>query len=88
MVVLSIPDWGVTPYAEGRDRVQIAREIDTYNMVNREVTEAHRIHYIDITPWTREAAGQPDLLAADGLHPSGKEYRRWAEKLTDYFMKD
>ncbi len=88
VVVVSIPDWGVTPYAGGRDRVQIAREIDTYNKVNREVADAHRIHYIDITPWTREAAGEPDLLAADGLHPSGKEYRRWAEKLAEYFMKD
>lgn len=85
VVVLSIPDWGVTPFAEGRDRAQIAREIDAYNSANREITLRHHIHYIDITPWTREAAADPSLLAADGLHPSGKEYRRWSERIVQYF---
>jgi lysophospholipase L1-like esterase len=85
VVVLSIPDWGVTPFAEGRDRAQIAREIDAYNAANREIALLHHIHYIDITPWTREAAADPSLLAADGLHPSGKEYRRWAERIVQYF---
>ncbi|HEY6064026.1 MAG TPA: GDSL-type esterase/lipase family protein, partial [Chitinophagaceae bacterium] len=36
VVVLSIPDWGVTPFAEGRDRAQIAREIDAYNAANKQ----------------------------------------------------
>jgi lysophospholipase L1-like esterase len=85
VVVLSIPDWGVTPFAEGRDRGQIAREIDLYNTVNKEIATKYRVHYIDITPWTREAANDPGLLAADGLHPSGKEYLRWAERIVPYF---
>jgi lysophospholipase L1-like esterase len=37
--VLSIPDWGVTPFAEGRDRNKIAKEIDEYNKVKKEETE-------------------------------------------------
>lgn len=85
VVVLSIPDWGVTPFAAGRDRVQIAREIDAYNAVNRAVAERYHIYYINITPGTREAAGDPGLLAADGLHPSGREYRRWAGQVAAYF---
>jgi lysophospholipase L1-like esterase len=85
VVVLSIPDWGVTPFAEGRDQAQITREIDAYNAANREIALLHHIHYIDITPWTREAAADASLLTADGLHPSGKEYRRWAERITQYF---
>lgn len=85
VVVLSIPDWGVTPFAEGHDRARIAREIDAYNTINKRVSERYHIHYIDITPWTREAAGDPSLLAADGLHPSGREYQRWANMLADWF---
>ncbi len=81
VIVLSIPDWGVTPFAEGRNRQEIAREIDSYNEVNKTVASKHHIYYIDITGWTREAARDPSLLTTDGLHPSGREYRRWAERI-------
>lgn len=81
LFVLSIPDWGATPYAEGRDRQQIALEIDQYNSTNRSIAEKYQVHYIDITPGTREALQDQSLLTADNLHPSGKEYRRWAEQL-------
>jgi len=83
VIVLSIPDWGVTPFAAGRDKDQIAREIDDYNAVNKTISENYKVQYIDITPWTREAANDLSLLAADGLHPSAKEYKRWSEKLAD-----
>lgn len=83
LIVLSIPDWGVTPFAAGRDRDQIAREIDSYNTANKTIAETYNVHYIDITPWTREAAHDPTLVASDGLHPSAKEYNRWSEKLAD-----
>lgn len=85
VAVLSIPDWGVTPFANGRDRTQIAAEIDAYNAANKQITHLYNVHYIDITPWTREAANDLSLLAADGLHPSAKEYRRWAESLKQFF---
>ena len=83
--MLSIPDWGVTPFANGRDRAQIAAEIDAYNVANKQITKLHNVHYINITPWTREAANDLSLLATDGLHPSAKEYRRWAESLKHFF---
>jgi lysophospholipase L1-like esterase len=85
VVVLSIPDWGVTPFAEGRDRAQIAKEIDAYNAANKQIAEQYGVHYIDITPWTREAATNNSLLAPDGLHPSGKEYKRWANTIAGFF---
>ena len=81
VIVLSIPDWGVTPYAEGRDRKKIAEEIDAYNVANKMIAEKYKVHYIDITANTREAANDRTLLANDGLHPSAKEYAKWAEKL-------
>jgi hypothetical protein len=79
--VLSIPDWGVTPFAEGRDREQIAREIDAFNEVARKEAVQQKVHWLDITQGTREAANDKSLLAADLLHPSGKEYARWAHQL-------
>jgi lysophospholipase L1-like esterase len=83
VIVLSIPDWGTTPFASGRDREKIAREIDEYNTTNKIISEKYKVNYIDITPCTREAANDPSFVAADGLHPSAKEYKRWSEKLAD-----
>lgn len=86
VAVLSIPDWGVTPFAEGRDREKISEEIDMYNRANQKIAARYNIYYINITPWTREAANDPTLLAEDGLHPSGKEYQRWAKKIASRFL--
>ena len=85
VVVLSIPDWGITPFAAGSDRQQIAREIDAFNAANKAIANQYHTYYIDITPGTREAATDNSLLAADGLHPSGKEYSRWAARIAAYF---
>lgn len=79
--VLSIPDWGVTPFAAGRDAAKIAQEIDSFNVVNREEAEKLGVAYVDVTPVSREAANDPSLIAGDGLHPSGGMYAEWA-KLT------
>lgn len=85
--VLSIPDWGVTPFAEGRDRQQIAFEIDAYNSVNRRIAQKEGVAYLDITPGTRLATSDPSLVAGDGLHPSGKEYTAWAQQLAPMILK-
>lgn len=85
--VLSIPDWGVTPFAEGRDRAQIARELDAYNAANKEIALAHKCNYVEITDSTRKNGTDPAFLVADGLHPSGKEYAVWAERLAPEVVK-
>jgi len=79
VVVLSIPDWGVTPFAEGRDRAKIGREIDRYNAINREETLRAGARYVDITPISRRASSDPSLVAPDGLHPSGRMYSEWVK---------
>ncbi|MEJ5221912.1 MAG: GDSL-type esterase/lipase family protein [Tepidiforma sp.] len=81
VVVLSIPDWGVTPFAAGRDRAAIAAAIDAFNAVNRAAAEAARAGWLDVTAVSREAAADPALLAADGLHPSAAMYARWVDLL-------
>lgn len=78
VIVLSIPDWGVTPFAKGRNRSKIAKEINAFNTVNRTISGKYGVHYIHITSLTREASKDVSLLAKDGLHPSAKDYSRWA----------
>ena len=84
VIVLSIPDWGVTPFAEGSDRKKIAMQIDAYNDANKMIAQKYKVHYIDITPGTREATNDRSLLAGDGLHPSGKAYKMWAEEVAAF----
>ncbi len=79
--VVSIPDWGATPFAGGRDAAQIASEIDAFNAVSREEAEAVGVHYVDITPISRQVVNDPALIAYDGLHPSAKMYGLWVEEL-------
>ena len=81
--VLSIPDWGVTPFAAGRNRQQIATEIDAYNAVCKSMSEKYQTHFIDITVSQREDGSKDDFLAPDKLHPSGKEYAKWAAQLSE-----
>jgi lysophospholipase L1-like esterase len=84
VVVISIPDWGITPFAKDRNQQAIANEIDAYNAANKEIATRYQVSYIDITSWTREATRDPSLLAPDGLHPSAKEYHRWAIKIAEW----
>jgi lysophospholipase L1-like esterase len=86
--VLSIPDWGVTPFAVDRNIKQIAVEIDAYNLVCQKIALQHNCNFIDITTSQRADANNDEMLASDGLHPSGKEYKKWAEKVMDNFIMD
>lgn len=78
VVVLSIPDWSVTPFAADRDRDGIASDIDRFNAINRDEATRFGAHYVDVTPVSRRAASEPSLIAGDGLHPSGEMYAEWA----------
>ena len=77
--VLSIPDWGVTPFANGRNLEKIATEIDAYNRINKEESKKAGVNYINITPLYRQIGDDPAYLAEDKLHPSGKMYEKWAK---------
>ena len=79
--VLSIPDYSVTPFGQQRDTLAIAKEIDEFNAANKMIALQARVHYIDITPISRQSKNNASLLANDGLHPSGYQYQRWSELL-------
>src|SRR4029453_17864266 len=79
VIVLSIPDWSVTPFAAGQPRAAIAAAIDHFNVINRQEAAQAGVHYVDVTPVSRQALQDASLLATDGLHPSGKMYTQWVE---------
>jgi lysophospholipase L1-like esterase len=78
--VISIPDYGFTPFGKQK-RAEITKAIDTYNAANRAITEKAGVTYISITDISRRGFEQPDLVAADGLHPSGKMYMEWVKRI-------
>jgi GDSL-like Lipase/Acylhydrolase family len=84
--VLSIPDWGITPFAADKDRKKIAEEIDAYNLVCKATAEKCNTHFIDITTAQRVDGDKEEFLAVDKLHPSGKEYAKWARRVMDNFL--
>lgn len=86
--VLSIPDWGVTPFAEGKEREKVATEIDEYNYICETSTREFQANYINITSSQREDGSKTEFLAPDALHPSGMEYKKWAAKLADAMLKE
>lgn len=77
--VVSIPDYGVTPFGQNGDPEKIASEIDLYNEINLKISKKYKVRYFNITPISREAANDSDLIANDGLHPSGLMYRKWVD---------
>ena len=79
--VLSIPDYSATPFVAPSQKARVRKEVDEFNVINKQVTLQNNVAYIDITPLSREAASDPSLLAGDGLHYSAKEHQKWAELL-------
>jgi lysophospholipase L1-like esterase len=81
VMVLSIPDWGVTPFAanDKRDAATICAEIDAFNAAARAVCAKEGVAFVDITPCSREHGARADMLAGDGLHPSAAMYTLWTQ---------
>jgi len=79
VIVVSIPDWGVSPFGAGRDQKAIAANIDLYNQINRTLAQRYGTGYVDVTAVVRAAGAAQDMYASDGLHPSRAMHTRWAE---------
>ena len=80
--VLSIPDYGYTPFGE-KNKNKISREIDAFNDINEKIAEASGVPYVYITDISRRGLKEPELVADDGLHPSGKMYALWVERILE-----
>ncbi|RPD42706.1 SGNH/GDSL hydrolase family protein [Chitinophaga barathri] len=84
ITVLSIPDWGVTPFAKERDAAAIHDAIDRFNAINKKISADLGFNYVDITAVYRETGGRPESVVEDQLHPSGRVYAYWAEQVSGY----
>jgi len=85
--LVSIPDWGVTPFAKDRDVKKIALEIQAFNKVIQKQANEFKLPFIDITSISKEAKTDLSLLAPDELHPSGKMYNFWVQKIKKELLK-
>jgi lysophospholipase L1-like esterase len=81
VIVLSIPDWGYSPFGAGRDKDLISGEIDAFNLVAADIARSQHVRFIDITTHSRAEGAIPENFVVDGLHPSSSTYRYWAEQL-------
>lgn len=81
VIVISIPDYGVTPFGVQKGKDSIGEEIDRFNEVNRASAFDFNVHYTDITVLSRKALLHQEYTADDGLHPSAKMYELWVDKL-------
>lgn len=79
--VVSIPNYGVTPFAQDRNPKKIRKEIKEYNRMAKSIADSMNVIFIDITPISEKASEVEDLTASDKLHPSGKMYTLWMEKI-------
>jgi lysophospholipase L1-like esterase len=83
VIIMSIPDYSVMPFAQPMDKDKISKEIEVFNGINKALSIQYKVQYLDITPGSREAKNNTNLIAQDGLHPSEKQYAKWAEKLAE-----
>jgi len=89
VIVISIPDWSQVPFAaqDKRTPAQISAEVGAFNTVNQDEAAKTAVNYIDVTTGFRQAAHNSDLVAADGLHPSGLMYAEWVEAIWPKALK-
>jgi lysophospholipase L1-like esterase len=83
VIVISIPDWGVTPFAQdrGADRRKVAGEIDAYNAAKAAICSKYSVEFVEITEDYRQVGARPEMVVEDQLHPSGLVYARWSEEI-------
>ena len=81
VLIISIPDWGSSPFGEGFDRNEISNEINTFNNSLKSFANMNGFKYVDVTEISRRAINEPNLIAIDNLHPSGIMYLEWAKKI-------
>jgi lysophospholipase L1-like esterase len=85
--VISIPDWGKTPFAVDRDILKIEKEIAQYNLLKKTITTVHKAHFIDITPSTIQNGNKAAFVVNDQLHYSALEYKNWVNIIAPYIIQ-
>ncbi len=88
VLVVSIPDYSVTPFGQQKNPDRISQELEQYNATNRAISDSLGVHYVDITPGSQKAAQDSSLIAGDGLHPSGTMYTNWVNQIMPVLLPE
>ncbi len=86
LMVVSIPDYAYTPYGQNSNPGKITNELNQYNAKNKALAAVFGVTYIEITDISRKGLLDKTLVATDGLHPSGVQYKLWAERMVPKVM--
>jgi lysophospholipase L1-like esterase len=86
VLIISIPDWGSSPFGENMDRNQISTEINSFNNSLKSFANINGLKYVDVTEISRRAINEPNLITSDNLHPSGLMYLEWAKKIFNVWI--
>ena len=86
IIIISIPDWGYTPFGQSNDMSNISEKINLFNSSLRKFASTNDLKYVDVTEISRRAINEPDLITNDNLHPSGIMYLEWAKKIYNIWI--
>ena len=86
IIIISIPDWGYTPFGESSDMSDISEQINLFNSSLRKFATTNGLKYVDVTEISRRGINEPDLITNDNLHPSGIMYLEWAKKIYNIWI--
>jgi lysophospholipase L1-like esterase len=83
VIIISIPDYSFTAHAQSMDTEKISREIEVFNSINKALSIQYKVQYVDVIAGSKDAKTNLSLIAADGLHPSEKQYAKWAKEIVE-----
>ena len=86
IIIISIPDWGYSPFGESSDMSDISEQINLFNSSLRKFATTNGLKYVDVTEISRRGINEPDLITNDNLHPSGIMYLEWAKKIYNIWI--
>lgn len=91
VIVISIPDYSISPFAQTKDPENISKSIDLFNSVNNALSIQYKVQHIDISTDLKDVKDPASLFVEDGLHPTANEYKKWANEavkiITDQLKK-
>ena len=79
--VVSIPNYGVTPFGIKKGEEKIRQELLEYDKIAEQISSEYGIPFVNITPISERAKTDSSLIANDELHPSGKMYSEWIHEI-------
>ena len=75
--VVSIPDYGVTPFAVEKDKKNAILDLMEYNSYAKTLCNSLKVPFYDITSLSAKYSRSEDMLMDDKLHPNAEQYKNW-----------